>query len=53
MVVKHLELFHYINCKICCYSVARNVACFILYKGRLRSSWTHLITQSWNFVEVL
>jgi len=25
---------------------------FYIYKGRLKSSWTHLITPSQNFVEV-
>jgi hypothetical protein len=23
-----------------------------IYEGRMKSSWTHLITASWNFVEV-
>jgi hypothetical protein len=33
-------------------ATTRRILIYIIYEGRLQSSWTHLITPSRNFVEV-
>jgi hypothetical protein len=41
-----MTLFH------CVSYIASNDGLIVNYEGRLKSSWTHLITPSQNFVEV-
>jgi hypothetical protein len=52
-------LYAFELCNVLCYALQFienfnkiNIIGTIKYEGRLQSSWTHIITPSWNFVEV-
>jgi hypothetical protein len=43
---------YFISAPISSHLLKANSSVIVMYEGRLKSSWTHLITPSRNFVEV-
>jgi hypothetical protein len=55
--VKNVTIYAYVlhkgNKTYILFGTSRRKALLTMYEGRLKSSWTHLITPNRNFVEVL